>query len=161
MRRWSASISAARPTAAQILECGPLPAAPPSTVDDKGDVGAIVGTVKNQIDEGFDGAIVRAVNESTGDEYWTEAGKNGRYRLRVPNGSYTIGVTCLGFDAHGKPHVRVARRGETTFDAELRLPVLGETVVLYRLPEEDRGALRSVVGIISALFRALARLIFR
>jgi hypothetical protein len=149
-------VLASPPAVSKVLERGP--SATP-TAGDARDGGAIAGTIKTEINEPLPGATVVAVNESTGEEFRTETGADGRYRLRVPRGTYTVGVTAEVFDAQGKPHVHVGSRGDTTFDAELRLPVLGTVVASYKLPAEDGRV--SFLSALTSPYRALARLFSR
>jgi hypothetical protein len=152
-------VLASAPAATKLHERGSSGA--PAAGDAARDGGAIIGTIKTQINEPLPGAIVVAVNESTGAEFRTETDADGRYRLRVPRGTYTVGVTAEVFEAQGKPHVHVGSRTDTTFDAELRLPVLGVVVAVYNLPADDGKAGVSFLRAVTSPFRALARLIFR
>jgi Carboxypeptidase regulatory-like domain len=92
--------------------------------------GGIMGTVVDQTGAVIPGAMVTAVNESTGTSLATVSNAEGVFFLPdVPLGSYTVNIKATGFGASQIAHVRVVAGNQTSIGKEaLKLGSEAQTV---------------------------------
>ena len=136
-------------------------AVPEKQVSNKAD-GTLSGTIRDQGDGVIPNTEVLVLSESTGEEFTTRSGEDGKYRLPLPRGTYIVSVALPGFTTYAVGGVKVESGKGSTLDPTLYVGTLGEVVSISG-PVPAPSLVRSfehgtLVKVLTAPFRALKRL---
>jgi len=102
-------------------------ASQPCAARPRADDGYLAGTVRDRTGHGLPTAEVLALSELSGEEFSVKSDEDGRYRLPLPVGAYTVGVSFPSFRACAVSDVTIKSGRDVRLNATLEVVPVEET----------------------------------